>query len=238
MARKRASKRPSIPSIERSLKTITSFMASENRTFSETAKALGTSAEKLSKYMFSPRKTVKRAYKSYASIYEQTQKGMFQGFKVPKITTEIVPIAGQPREVTRIGGYYTYEYFKPKDPNMPANAVATKDRDSKGRPILYRTKTYHRAVQIAPEAQRRAGLYMQSIRSETKLPAVEMTLKWQVYTSRHNIPARMDAIREMYDGGEISRTQAMGFINYWHSVYSDMDYDYFESVWEDWFEDE
>ena len=59
-----------------------------------------------------------------------------------------------------------------------------------------------------------------------------MALSWQVYASERNIPTSIEAIKELYSDGELSRRQAVGLLNHWKAIYS-IDDDYFDQTLDD-----
>jgi hypothetical protein len=87
----------------------------------------------------------------------------------------------------------------------------------------------------APESgtEEQERLYRQftaSSRQGFELPSLQMSLNWQNYTSRYDIPVSIEDIKDLYAEGEISKRQVGNILTHWHSIYSNMSDDWYDDM--------
>jgi hypothetical protein len=217
-ARKEPKKKPSETQLLRSQRRIagriTRSMTELNQSLKDVAKDFGVSERELKKYLYQPRAVTSKNYnrnESFRKLYRRS------GNVIEKEVMEKLPdriIKG--RSIPQRG-------------KMVKVKVLSFEGDVRG-------VTPYKRGEGTEDQDRLYNRLLRSIKIESELPALSMSMSWQKYTSERGLPVSIEGIKEMYADGEISKRQVASILTHWHNIYPNMTDDWYSEI-EDQFEE-
>lgn len=209
MAPKKSQKRPTEAQLLKSRLRIGGYLTQLGEPWRKAAKNLGTTEANLRKYLFQDPST---------TIDHFTRNRGFRRMYIA--STNVVE-----KRRKELVGYLTLEGKRVPDYRETGP--------------LYKARVFQGPIRGVEPYETDAGtdeqdrLYQRiksSIKLGAPLPSLEMSLSWQNYTSRYDIPTSMEEIKELYAKGELSKRQAASILTHWHNIYSNMSDDWYEDM--------